>query len=217
MTIARDEILARACELYLSDGLEGFSMRTLAGSMGVTAPALYRHYESKEGLLLDVIGEAYTVYGQYLYQALGGSTPEERFRMAGTAFMDFALEHPRFFEMVYAAPEMLGFEELPEELAARANAVKQFWIDRVRECMDAGLLEERDAMAVGLTMWAHCHGLVSIYLRGLLPVGEEEFRDLYLESCRRVLCGMATPAYGMALRERSAESEEAETSSGSAA
>src|SRR5690606_6240441 len=47
MSEQRERILACACELYLTDGLDGFSMRKLARSLGVTAPALYRHYESK--------------------------------------------------------------------------------------------------------------------------------------------------------------------------
>ena len=49
MSEQRDRILSCACEMYLQDGLDGFSMRKLARVLGVTAPALYRHYESKEG------------------------------------------------------------------------------------------------------------------------------------------------------------------------
>ena len=53
-TEQRDRILACACDLYLADGLDGFSMRKLARSLGVTAPALYRHYGSKERVLLGI-------------------------------------------------------------------------------------------------------------------------------------------------------------------
>ena len=44
MSEQREHILTCACELYLEDGLEGFSMRKLARDVGVTAPALYRYY-----------------------------------------------------------------------------------------------------------------------------------------------------------------------------
>ena len=40
MSDQRQDILARACDLYLSQGLDGFSMRGLAKEVGVTAPAL---------------------------------------------------------------------------------------------------------------------------------------------------------------------------------
>ncbi|HZD04720.1 MAG TPA: TetR/AcrR family transcriptional regulator, partial [Longimicrobiales bacterium] len=90
MSEQRDRILACACDLYLEDGLEGFSMRKLARSVGVTAPALYRYYESRERVLLDVVGEAYRRLAEYLYEALKGRTPEERFRMAGDGYLSFA-------------------------------------------------------------------------------------------------------------------------------
>jgi len=53
------EILKRACELYVTGGSEAVSMRRLASDLGVTAPALYRHYASKEQILLDVVMEAF--------------------------------------------------------------------------------------------------------------------------------------------------------------
>ena len=94
MSDQRENILVQACALFLKDGLEGFSMRKLAKAVGVTAPALYRHFESKEQLLFDVLGEAYRRMSQRLYQALEGSTPWERLRLAGEGYVLFALEHP---------------------------------------------------------------------------------------------------------------------------
>ena len=54
-------------------------MRKLAKCVGCTAPALYRHYESKEGVMREVVAEAYRLFAQYLYRALEGRTPPERF------------------------------------------------------------------------------------------------------------------------------------------
>ena len=62
MPAQREKILACACELYLETGLPGFSMRKLAKNVGVTAPALYRHYDGKEKVLADVVREAYQAY-----------------------------------------------------------------------------------------------------------------------------------------------------------
>ena len=59
MSEQRERILSLACDLFLSDGADGFSMRKLARAVGVTAPALYKYYESKERLLHDVMTQAY--------------------------------------------------------------------------------------------------------------------------------------------------------------
>lgn len=192
MTIQRDDILACACDLYLKGGLDGFSMRRLAKDVGVTAPALYRHFDGKEDVLLSVVGEAYKVFYEYLRRALGGTTPAERFRMAGEAYVDFALDHPRYYEMIHAPLEAMGIEEVPEELRTEACAVGQFWHDRLRECMGAGIIRKADPESIGLTMWSHAHGLVSLYLRGMLgEMDDETFRALYRSSALLVLEGVA--------------------------
>lgn len=204
MTDQRDRILRHACDLYLADGMEGFSMRKLARAVGVTAPALYRHYESKERVLLDVVGEAYERLGRSLYDALQGGTPEERFLLAGRGYLDFALDHPRLYEVLFTMPDLVGPETSPPEIQAQACAIGQFWNDRVRECMDAGILQAADPDAVGLTLWGHAHGLISLYLIGALPMDEVAFREAYMASGRRVLQGLGTVAYAEQLARRTA-------------
>lgn len=213
MTNQREQILTCACELYLSEGLEGFSMRKLADRVGVTAPALYRHYEGKEALLLDVVTEAYQMLARQLYTALEAPTPLERFRRAGDAYLDFALEQPRMYEVLYAYPEFLGMGELPEETAAHACAIQQFWNDRVRECQDAGLLRsEFTPEEIGTTLWGHAHGLISLYLRGMIQADAETFRLHVRASTRRAFLGLGTAEMAQRIREL----EKTETAAGSA-
>lgn len=205
MPTQREDILNCACDLYLAEGLEGFSMRQLARRVGVTAPALYRHYENKEAVLSEVVGEAYHRLIQYLYRALEGATPEERFRRAGRAYLDYGLENPRLYQMIYASRDVLGMERMTEEVRSQICAIGQFWRDRVREVMDAGTLEEGDPREVAVTLWSHAHGLIALHLRGLLEVDEEQFRNLYVASTRRVLGGLATEAWRARDRERQDE------------
>jgi hypothetical protein len=50
-------------------------------------------------------------------------------------------------------------------------------------------------------MWAHAHGLVTIYHRGFIPVTEAEFRELFHQSALRMMLGLGSA-------ERSQEVEE---------
>jgi AcrR family transcriptional regulator len=191
----RDRILSCACELYLHGGLEGFSMRKLAQRLGVTAPALYRHFDSREQVLLEVVREAYQRLAQDLHRSLQGRTPADRFRLAGDAYLEFALANPRLYDVLYAPPDQMGWERLPQEVETQVCAVGQFWNDRVRECMEAGILRQGDIQDVGVTLWGHAHGLISLYLRGVLRTDEKGFREIYRSSSRRVMAGLSTPDY----------------------
>lgn len=191
----RERILNHATELYLRDGYDGFSMRALARALGVTAPALYRHYASKEKLLHEIVGEAYRRLSSELYKALAERTPHDRFRGAIRGYAEFALANPKLYDVLFLPPSMMGDGVLPQEIEDHACSVEQFFDDRVRECVATGVL--RDDLVTS-SLWAHTHGLVSLYMRGHLEEKgvdtQEKFRSLLETSTTRVLEGLGGPA-----------------------
>lgn len=91
----RDQILTAAAELFAAHGFRGVGIDDIGAAVGITGPALYRHFRSKDAML----GEMLTGISQYL---LAGGT--ERVRRTGDAddllaglvrfHADFALEQP---------------------------------------------------------------------------------------------------------------------------
>jgi AcrR family transcriptional regulator len=195
MQETRDAILARASEIYLTDGLAGLSMRKLAREVGVTAPALYRYYEGREAVLADLVREAHRVFLGYLRRGLEAPTPFERFKSAGDGYLDFALDHPRWFAIIFFGPERLGMEAIPDDIESMGCAIHQFWNDRVNECMRAGVLKEGNPEDVSLTLWAHAHGMLQLYHQGRLKTDEEGFRRLMKESSERLFAGVVTEEF----------------------
>lgn len=204
----RERILTCACDLYLEHGLDGFSMRKLAREVGVTAPAIYRHYDGREAVLADVLREAHRVFSRYLYAALGAPTPLERFQAAGDGYLGFVFDHPRWYGIMHTATEHLGMESLPDDIEAMQTAIHQFWNDRVRECMDAGILKDGDPEMTSVTMWAHAHGLVQLYHEGCLEMPQEEFRTLFKQSGLRLMSGVGTDEFKAEMAARAQPEEE---------
>jgi AcrR family transcriptional regulator len=205
MSDHHEKILACACELYLEGGLDGFSMRKLARHVGVTAPALYRHFESREEVLAGVVREAHREFTAEIYRALEARTPLERFFRAAEGYLDFALKHPRWYYLLFIAPERLGMETLPDDIEAMGSAIHQFWVDRVRECQDAGILKPGDPVQVSLTMWAHAHGMLSLYHHGHFRMDEGTFRRQFEVSGALLLAGLASDSFAAELGERYAD------------
>jgi len=205
----RETILACASELYLTEGLDGLSMRKLAKEVGVTAPALYRYYDGREAVLADLVREAHKVFIGYIRRGLEAPTPLERFKNAGDGYLDFALDHPRWFAIMFSGPERLGMDSIPEDIEAMGCAIHQFWNDRVNECMRAGVLKDGNPEDVSLTMWAHAHGLLQLYHQGRLNTDEAGFRRLVEESSTRLFGGIMTDAYADEAARDIAKSEPA--------
>jgi AcrR family transcriptional regulator len=100
--IRRDDLLDRAFELLSEEGAEGVSMRELARRLGVSAPSLYFHVESRDDLLRELIASALTELGGRL-DAAGQRTGGVRARLRGMAraYIEFAEESPHRFALVF--------------------------------------------------------------------------------------------------------------------
>ncbi len=91
--------------------------------------------------------------------------------------------------------------ELPEDIEAMGCALHQFWVDRVRECMDEGILKAGDPVQMSLTMWAHAHGLVSLFHHGHFRIDQETFRKQFHASSVVMLMGIAAEEFAAELAE----------------
>lgn len=194
MTEPRARILASARALYLEGGAEAVTMRGVADRVGVTATALYRHFDSKEDLLGELVVQAFETFGSYLYRALNGRTPMERFRRSAEAYLDFALEQREIYRTIFMspAPKRKDAISISRERFDPASTF-QFLIDRIRECIDSGDLRADDPEQVAVSVWAHVHGLVSLQICGSFDQTDEAFRETYWRSVERVIAGLGMP------------------------
>ena len=80
--------------------------------------------------------------------------------------------------------------------------------------MGANILASGDPEAIGMTSWAHAHGLISLYLKGMLPVGEQEFRALYRNSVARMFIGLGAKQFADQLVRRGTMPARATASTG---
>lgn len=51
----REQIVAQAVELMASGGIQSVTLKNLAAAIGVSEPALYRHFENKQAILLGIL------------------------------------------------------------------------------------------------------------------------------------------------------------------
>ena len=187
----RDRVLARARDLFLEQGPDAVSMRAVARGAGVTAMAIYRHFENRSALLRAVVDAGFAIFMSYLQQALARPTPWERLWHAGRQYLHFALEHPRDYALMFMEPNEAGARRGPR--VWQEAATFRFLVDRIRECSDGGILAAGNPEDAAATVWAQCHGLVSLHLSGRLGLTEPELRRLYARSMAQLVLGFAGP------------------------
>jgi AcrR family transcriptional regulator len=93
-------ILEAAREVFAGEGLEGASLRAIAGRAGYTPAALYFHFDSKEAIYAEVLRGSLASLGPAVHRAVSGADgPAARLRAAALAFFRFYAEHPRDLDL----------------------------------------------------------------------------------------------------------------------
>jgi AcrR family transcriptional regulator len=187
---ARAEILAAALETYRAVGPRAFTMGAAARRAGLTTPALYRHFDGKDALLRELVTQGFELFSMYLARGLGGSTPFERLWSTGGAYFDFAVDHPGHYETLFLTASIPGLRRFPKDFEQGRSATFQLLVDRVRECVDAGVLKKGDPSAIALSMWVHVHGFMSLHLMGRFGGSRAAARTLFDASLKRLLEGL---------------------------
>jgi AcrR family transcriptional regulator len=150
----RGQILDAALSVFAEKGYECGTMREIAGVLGVTEPALYRHYAGKEALFADLV----SVAGDHMASGLGEllrATDPAMLHDALVALIETRRRHqphgdgvkPVMRTLFTAAPHNLAFREvfrthlgMPlitelEDFVPRVDA--HFGISRTREGLTA--------------------------------------------------------------------------------
>ncbi|MEV4055074.1 TetR/AcrR family transcriptional regulator [Amycolatopsis sp. NPDC049688] len=101
-TSTRDRLLLAAGQLLHEAGDGPVSTRAICERAGVQAPTLYHHFGSKQGLLDAVVNYGFT---QYVQVPSPDGDPVDRIRAGWDRHVEYGLEHPAFYVLLYGQIE----------------------------------------------------------------------------------------------------------------
>jgi AcrR family transcriptional regulator len=154
----RETLLTAALTVLEQDGAEKFSMRTVCALANVTAPTLYHHFGSADGLLSAAITEAFEQFVARKKAAAAAPSPdaETALRQGWDDYVRFAAERPRLYAAMTA--RMLQGGDIPA--AGQAYALL---VERIETIAAEGRL----AMAVqdaAQTAWGSAHAAAFLHV-----------------------------------------------------
>jgi len=143
----REQILATAADLFAARGFHGVSVVDLGAACGISGPALYKHFASKDAVLAEMlvsISERLLEVGRE--RAAAAADAEEAVRALVDWHVDFALRHRSLIVV-----QDRDWESLPptarEQVRSLQREYVDVWAGRLRE-VHAGLkLDQARAMA----------------------------------------------------------------------
>jgi AcrR family transcriptional regulator len=153
-------------ELALTGPAE-FSLRSVARRAGVSAPAVYRHFQDREDLLAAVAVECAERLAAALTAAVDAApaAPLERFRATGIAYLRFAVAHPDYFHAM-SVPGLL--DRTPPEQRAQMTAWRESQRAALVDAQAAGLISSLPIDDILIAASATMNGLAHMILEGQL-------------------------------------------------
>jgi len=187
-------------------GAASLSLRAIARELGITAPAIYNYYPSRDNLVTSLIVNAYHSFATALAKARDAEHGDhtECIMVTARAYRNWALAHPEEYSLIFGTP-IPGYHapmEITGPAAAESmivflqilyaayqdgeliinnpppalNTILQPWLEKL------GFTGPPSIVHFALANWAHLHGLVSLELFGhLAPTPQHGNVDAFFE------------------------------------
>ncbi|MFZ5951900.1 MAG: TetR/AcrR family transcriptional regulator [Candidatus Rifleibacteriota bacterium] len=188
----KEQIIETTRDLIFTRGFSNFTVRTVAGLVGISEAAVYRHFASKEDLLQALLDSLFVPWRQSFNQiASEKSSVAERLVALAARHIEFLLEkklNPMLFFSEAISPEnpgllkvlqtnLLFFNQLLQSLFKEGAAKKEFAVDLDVESAAVCFLGIVQASIIRWTVFQSDHLLkedtiakVSFFLKQIVKV-----------------------------------------------
>ena len=162
----REKLCETAASLFASRGREGFTMRELAGRLGVSPMTPYRYFRDKDAILAAVRARAFDQFSLALEAAFArpGNALEKSIAVCD-AYVAFAFGHPASYKLMFDLTQADACD-YPDLMRAMGRA-RATMTDYVHALVKGGAFKG-DPDVIGHVFWAALHGMVMLQLAGQL-------------------------------------------------
>ncbi|WP_445183975.1 TetR/AcrR family transcriptional regulator [Pseudonocardia sp. Cha107L01] len=149
----------RAARELLEEDSAALSLRAVARRAGVSPSAPYRHFADRDALISAVAAVGYRELAEKLAAAHSSPSTSDDLAAVAVAYVQFALEHPALFRVMFVEP----CDPSSEERVVATAAISVYVGNIVRHAFPGA-----DPDALATAVWALVHGLAFLHLDGKL-------------------------------------------------
>jgi AcrR family transcriptional regulator len=158
----RERILEAAREMFVELGYEATTMRAIADRIEYTPTAIYHHFRNKEALLSELCAQDFRALATAFHRIGRIEDPVERLRRAGRTYVEFGLEHPMQYQLMFMTrkpPDIM--KEIRPDPSEGAFA---FLRETCADMIASGRLrpEYQDPDELALMAWSAVHGFLAL-------------------------------------------------------
>lgn len=161
--IRRDEIMARAAELFASKGIAGTTVRDIGEVTGLLSGSLYHHFKSKHAIVTEILTRYLDeIHARFSAVVERSASPADTVRGLILETLRVIEENPHPTAIYHNDRRYLRDHALLEPTNPKSRQVRRFWLDAIEAGAAAGVFRadvppEVLYRTVRDTLWATVH------------------------------------------------------------
>lgn len=125
VTPRRQQILDIAAGLFAARGFHGVSVAELGAACGISGPALYKHFESKDAMLAEMlVSISETLLAEGRSRVASADSPRGALEALVEWHIEFAIEHRALIVV-----QDRDWSSLPDDARERVRALQRAYVD----------------------------------------------------------------------------------------
>ncbi|MGB6583597.1 MAG: TetR/AcrR family transcriptional regulator [Streptosporangiaceae bacterium] len=155
----RGEVKQAALSQLAESGPAGLSVSAIGKQLGVSGPALYRYFASRDELLTELVIDAYHDLADALRAAATqapSQEPRARLEALARGYRSWALAQPHRYRLLFGPP-LPGYDAHAQRLVDASQAAMNQFLGVLRELGDRPAALPPQPLASQLTAWAQAH------------------------------------------------------------
>ncbi len=177
----RDEIIEKALDIVHTEGIDRLTSRELGAQLGSSARPIFTVFESMDEVKLEVIRHARELYRQYVDRGLKARLA---FQGAGVAYITFALEEPKLFQLLFMNAQTTK-DDAGEAVSVNVSQILPLIDDSyekiLRSVQEPYGLDRQTADRLYQHLWIYTHGIAAMCATRLCNYTMEQMKEMMKE------------------------------------
>lgn len=174
----REAILRAAIKLFSEESFEKVTMRRIAEAIDYTPGTLYWYFKDKDEIVFALHQRGFEILFARQQPTMAIADPVERLSKLAEIYLDFALENPEYYDLMFINSATGRCIERDEGSWRAGEAAFGVLRETMRQVIAAGRMRGTDDPDVAAyAAWAAVHGIASLRIRnrcGMLPEADRE-------------------------------------------
>ena len=160
----RQAILDTARALYRKGGYAAVTMREIATRLGIKAPSLYHHFNSKDDIFAALQERAFELQVQAELRCQPNPDALDDLREFFWRYSEFSKLHPDYFAIAYVDPATPPLQDRVYDLYPLRH-LDSVATAKITRCIDEGVFPRgTDPHRAGQALWAAMHGPAALQM-----------------------------------------------------